>query len=71
MTNLAMQERYEEAGAMRDSIEAISSLTISSNIDLANTLDLDIFAIQNGLTTKKNKIKRSWWSSSRLTRALK
>jgi excinuclease ABC subunit C len=48
MTNLAMQERYEEAGAMRDSIEAISSLTISSNIDLANTLDLDIFAIQNG-----------------------
>ena len=48
MTNLAMQERYEEAGAMRDSIEAISSLTISSNIDLANTMDLDIFAIQNG-----------------------
>jgi excinuclease ABC subunit C len=48
MTNLAMQERYEEAGAMRDSIEAISSLTITSNIDLANELDLDIFAIQNG-----------------------
>ena len=48
MTNLAMQERYEEAGAMRDSIEAISSLTISSNIDLANAMDLDIFAIQNG-----------------------
>ena len=48
MTNLAMQERYEEAGSMRDSIEAISSLTITSNIDLANELDLDIFAIQNG-----------------------
>ncbi len=48
MTNLAMQERYEEAGAIRDSIEAISSLTISSNIDLANEMDLDIFAIQNG-----------------------
>ncbi len=48
MTNLAMQERYEEAGAMRDSINAISSLTISSNIDFANALDLDIFAIQNG-----------------------
>ena len=48
MTNLAMQERYEEAAAMRDSVEAISTLTISSNIDLANDLDLDIFAIQNG-----------------------
>ena len=48
MINLAMQERYEEAAAMRDSIEAISTLTISSNIDLANELDLDIFAIQNG-----------------------
>jgi len=48
MTNLAMQERYEEAAAMRDSINAISSLTISSNIDFANALDLDIFAILNG-----------------------
>jgi len=48
MITLAMQERYEEAGAMRDTINAISSLTISSNIDLANTLDLDIFAIQTG-----------------------
>ncbi len=48
MTNLAMQERYEEAAAIRDSINAISSLTITSNIDFANALDLDIFAIQNG-----------------------
>jgi len=48
MTNLALQERYEEAGTMRDTIQAIASLTISSNIDLANELDLDIFAIQNG-----------------------
>ena len=48
MTALAMQERYEEAGNMRDTIQAISSLTISSNIDLANQMDLDIFAIQNG-----------------------
>ena len=48
MTNLAIQERYEEAASFRDNIEAISSLTISSNIDLANTLNLDIFAIQNG-----------------------
>jgi excinuclease ABC subunit C len=48
MSKLAMQERYEEAGAMRDNIKAISSLAISSNIDLANELNLDIFAIPNG-----------------------
>jgi len=48
MKNLAMQERYEEAAAMRDSVDAIGALSISSNIDLANALDLDIFAIQNG-----------------------
>jgi len=48
MTRLAMQERYEEAAAMRDTIESISTLTLSSHIDLANGLDLDIFAIQNG-----------------------
>jgi len=48
MTNLAVNERYEEATKMRDTIQAISSLTLSSNIDLANQLDLDIFAILNG-----------------------
>ena len=48
MANLAMQERFEEAAAMRDSVESIRTLTITSNIDLANELDLDIFAIQNG-----------------------
>lgn len=48
MTDLAINERYEEAAVIRDNIQAISSLTITSNIDLANTLDLDIFAIQNG-----------------------
>ncbi len=48
MTTLAEQERYEEAGALRDNIQAIRSLSISSNIDLANELDLDIFAVQNG-----------------------
>ncbi len=48
MTNLAIQERYEEAAQMRDTIEAISSLSTSSNIDFANNLDLDIFAIKNG-----------------------
>ena len=48
MMQLATQERYEEAGKTRDSIQAIASLNISSNIDLANGLDLDIFAILNG-----------------------
>jgi len=48
MITLAMHERFEEAAKLRDTIDAISSLSISSNIDLANELDLDIFAIQNG-----------------------
>ena len=48
MTVLAAQERYEEAAALRDNIKAISSLNISSNIDLAKELNLDIFAIMNG-----------------------
>ena len=48
MATLAQNERYEEAASMRDSITAISTLTISSNIDLANDLNLDIFAILNG-----------------------
>jgi len=48
MIALAQNERYEEAASMRDSISAISTLTISSNIDLASDLNLDIFAILNG-----------------------
>jgi len=48
MMDLAEQERFEEAAALRDNMQAISALSISSAIDLANTLDLDIFAIMNG-----------------------
>jgi len=48
MLTLATQERYEDAAKLRDSIETISSLNISSNIDFANELNLDIFAILNG-----------------------
>ncbi len=48
MLTLAQQERFEEAAALRDRIDAIKTLNISSNIDLANGLDLDIFAIMNG-----------------------
>ena len=50
MVELAMNERYEEAATLRDNIKTIEALTISSNIDLANNEDLDIFAIVNGET---------------------
>lgn len=48
MMNLALNERFEEAASVRDTIESIASLSLSSNIDLANNLNLDIFAIKNG-----------------------
>ncbi|CAA6823860.1 MAG: Excinuclease ABC subunit C [uncultured Sulfurovum sp.] len=47
MTELAINERYEEAATLRDNIKIIETLTISSNIDLANNENLDIFAIIN------------------------
>jgi len=50
MMEFAMSERYEEAATLRDNIKTIEALTISSNIDLANSDDLDIFAIANGVT---------------------
>ena len=48
MMNLAMSERYEEAGKLRDNIQTIEALTISSNLDLKSLDDMDIFAIVNG-----------------------
>lgn len=48
MTTFAMNERYEEAATMRDNMKTIEALSISSNIDLANDDNLDIFAILNG-----------------------
>ena len=48
MHTLAQQERYEEATVLRDNIQTISSLSISSNIDFANEFDADVFAIANG-----------------------
>ncbi|MDQ7084694.1 MAG: excinuclease ABC subunit UvrC [Sulfurovum sp.] len=50
MTTLATKERFEEAGGVRDMMNAIERLTISSTLDLVKPLDLDIFAIQNGDT---------------------
>ena len=48
MIEFAMNERYEEAATMRDNMKTIEALTISSDIDLANNENLDIFAIENG-----------------------
>ncbi|SFV59135.1 Excinuclease ABC subunit C [hydrothermal vent metagenome] len=48
MSNLATQERFEEALKMRDSIEAIKTLTLSSSLDVAKDINLDIFAIEKG-----------------------
>ncbi|MDD2399228.1 MAG: excinuclease ABC subunit UvrC [Sulfurovum sp.] len=48
MTQLALQERFEEAAKMRDMIQSIASLSTVSGVDLANSFDADIFAIQNG-----------------------
>jgi len=48
MKTLAMQERFEEAAALRDMIKAIDALNLNSRIDLAKSLDVDIFAILNG-----------------------
>ncbi|MEA3491781.1 MAG: excinuclease ABC subunit UvrC [Campylobacterota bacterium] len=48
MITLAQSERFEEAAKMRDMSEAIKSLALTSNIDLADHTNLDIFAILNG-----------------------
>ena len=48
MLKLAQQERFEEAARLRDQIEQIDGLRIHSDIDLATTDDLDVFAIETG-----------------------
>ena len=48
MMELAERERFEEAAKVRDQIEAIRSLSIHSEIDLARREDYDIFAILPG-----------------------
>jgi len=48
MMKLAMAERFEEAGKLRDNIKTIETLTIQSNIDLLSNENIDIFAIVNG-----------------------
>ena len=48
MMSLAMQERFEEAAKLRDSMKAIKELVIKSDIDLASKANYDIFAIIEG-----------------------
>ncbi len=50
MMDYATNRRYEEAATLRDNIRSIEALTISSNIDLANSDNLDIFAIVDGVS---------------------
>jgi excinuclease ABC subunit C len=50
MLNLALNERYEEAGKLRDNIKTIENLSIHSNLDLTSLDNMDIFAIVNGKT---------------------
>ncbi|CAA6824948.1 MAG: Excinuclease ABC subunit C [uncultured Sulfurovum sp.] len=64
MIEFAMNERYEEAATMRDNIKTIEALTISSNIDLANNENLDIFAIIN--TEKRGVIVKLFMRAGRV-----
>ena len=48
MLQYADQERFEEAAQLRDRMETIKSLSLSSPVDLADEVDLDIVAILNG-----------------------
>jgi excinuclease ABC subunit C len=48
MTTLATEERFEEAMKMRDMMKTIKNLTLSSSLDVAKDIDIDIFAIQKG-----------------------
>jgi excinuclease ABC subunit C len=48
MYALASKERYEEASRMRDMIATIDAVSLNTTTDLAQDINLDIFAILNG-----------------------
>jgi excinuclease ABC subunit C len=48
MYEYANAQRFEEAAKLRDKIVAIKELSISSDIDIANSLNVDVFAIVSG-----------------------
>ncbi len=65
MTELAEQERFEEAAKVRDQIEAIRGLEIHSEIDLARQEDYDIFAIDPG--SDRGVVVRLFMRGGRIT----
>jgi excinuclease ABC subunit C len=75
MVNLAISERYEEAGELRDNIKTIKALSINSNIDLASEEEMDIFAILQSqervvivkLFMRQGKIVSSSFSTFRIS----
>ena len=48
MLEFASNERFEEAMKKRDMIEAIKKINLSSQIDLASSVNYDIFVVLNG-----------------------
>ena len=65
MHRLAEQERFEEAAKLRDRVEQIEGLRIHSDIDLATTDDLDVFAIETG--EKRGTVVRMFLRHGRIT----
>jgi len=64
MVNFAIDERFEEAGKLRDNIKSIEALTIKSNLDLVSNEDIDIFAILN--KTSKGVIVKLFMRSGKI-----
>ena len=49
MLQLAQQERFEEAGKIRDMQKSIATLPLHSNLSLTTPLNADVIAIVNGI----------------------
>ena len=75
MLKVAQEERFEEAKELRDISIAIKKLTISSNIDIAKDINLDVIVVLNGeykgvvvrIFMRKGKIISSAYSYFRHT----
>ncbi len=64
MILMATTERYEEAATLRDWIETIKSISISSAIDLASNEEFDIFAI--GVSEERGVVVKLFMRSGRI-----
>jgi len=65
MHRLAQEERFEEAAAVRDQIDAIERLNLHSDLDLARNDNYDIFAILNG--SEKGVVLRLFLRNGRIS----